>query len=493
MADGIKTDTGILHKSIQSGKWFLFGTISQRLINLAAFFVLARLLMPKDYGVLAIVFIVTNFLDRVSAPGFGTALMQKRESVEHYLDTVWTFDLIKSILIAGLIFFLGGYISNFFKIEDSDAIIIKLSGLLIVISALSNSRQLYFFKNLDFKKVFWRDLAGHISYTLVAIGWALFISATVWALFVGYLARYVAGLIMSYILYPIRPRLVFYFSRLKDLFGYSKWIYGQNMLDYFLSSIDNIFVGRLLNTAQLGFYSRARDLPSTFSSPFLSMISKIGFPAYAKVQDRLDKIQEGFLKSMHLLLLITVPLSLLLILEGGTIVSVFLGQKWLPIVVPLKILSFANIFIGLVGLVKPIFNAVGRPEINFKINIIQLIVSVPLIYLGIKFFQLKGAAMAVVIIWLILLFFTIFQARPILKLGKDRIFAPLVSVFAASLGTFIIAVLFRGFIHSHFSSFFIIGWVAVLGVIYFLMIWLAGLVLKEGPWFTIKSILRELK
>ena len=165
----------------------------------------------------------------------------------------------------------------------------------------------------------------------------------------------------------------------------------------------NILVGRLLGQQELGLYSRARDLPTTVSWPLLNVLNKIAFSAYSKLQDQKEKIQEGFLKSLDILLLVTIPFSLLLLVEGGSIVSVLLGANWMSIILPLKILAVANIFSALVMMQRPIFNAIGRPEINVHANILQIVIFGVFIYLGIHYRGLPGGAFAVTVGWMIML------------------------------------------------------------------------------------------
>jgi O-antigen/teichoic acid export membrane protein len=236
----------------------------QKIINIAPFLILARILLPKDYGVISIVFMFTSVLSRFATPGFGSALLQREGDVEEYIDVVWTYDLMKSFAIALVIFFLGGWGAEFFHVAPEYVMIVRLSGVLPLITSLSNPRQCIF-KNLEFKKIFIRDLVGQAVYVVVALIIALFISATAWALFLGHLALYISGAIITYILLPSMPRLSFKFSKLRDLMGYGKWIYGQQVLDYLLGFLDNILVGRMLGQSALGTYSRARDLPTIVS------------------------------------------------------------------------------------------------------------------------------------------------------------------------------------------------------------------------------------
>ena len=187
MEEAVK-DTGTLSRSIHSGKWMMISMVIQKVLTLATFFVLARFLKPVDYGIIAILLMVTAVTNRLTSHGLSAALLQRGGDIDPYVDLIWTINIFKSLSLAVLIFFIAGPVSVFFNIPQSLPLL-RLGGLLLIFPSLSNARQVYLFTNLDFKKIFWRDLSGQISYSVVSIIWALFISANAWALLAGQFSR----------------------------------------------------------------------------------------------------------------------------------------------------------------------------------------------------------------------------------------------------------------------------------------------------------------
>lgn len=484
-------NSGALSKSIHSGKWMAVSMICQRILSFGTFFVMARLLKPEDYGVIAIILMVTAVVDRLTSHGLETALVQGGGEIDRYLDPIWTINLLKSLGLAVVIFFIAGPISVFFNIPQALPLL-RLSGLLIIFANLGNVRQIYIFTGLDFKKIFWRDLAGQLSYSVVAITWSIFISASAWALLSGHLSRLLVSALATYALYPSKPRFSFNFLSLKKFFSYSKWVVGQNMLDYFNSLIGQIFIGRFLGAERLGFYSKAADLASVTRASLLSIISKVGFYAYNFVQDDLKKIQDGFIKSLNIMLMLAIPFSFFLLVEGGAIVSVLLGKNWLPLVVPLKVLAVGNIFTAIYGITYPLFNSVGRPDINFKMTMAKLFLSLPLFYFGIEFLETNGAAAADVVISLVLLLYVIWEARKILKLSY-KMFLP--SIFHISLSmapAAFLAIFLRPLVHGLGSDYLIFVWVIFLSLLYMASFWLFSRFFSSGPKDTVLVIFAEL-
>lgn len=486
---------GVFSRSVQSGKWVLISNIVQKFLSLITFFVLVRFLNPADYGVIAVVFLIAGFFVTVTSLDFDKALMQKADSVDEpsCLDVVWTFNFFKLLFLSLIAFFCAPYFAVFFHIEQYVEII-RWGSVFIFIPALANSRQYYFFKNIDFKKIFLRDNIAQVFYIIVTFFFVFFVSESAWALFAGHVARYLTGAIMTYILYPYKQVFSFHFSKLKKLFGYAKWVNGQNILDYLIGMIDNLYVGRLLDSSRLGLYTKAKDISFMPVSPLFIIFDKIGFASYAKLQDKFSKIQEGFIKTFDVVTAITLPVFFVLLAEGGLIVQLLMGTKWLGIVMPLKIFAAITIFSSLVAISRPIFDAVGRPDINFKSNILQLASSVVLIYFGANYYGVNGVAFAMLLSWMIILIFVIFKARPILKLGWDKFRDSVISVLASVFLTTLVCaplIIYNKLVL--FNTYFSLALIVFSGLLYTLSLWLSSRFFSRGPWYTFLSILREIR
>lgn len=489
MAD---TQPGVFHRSIQSGKWFVASVVTQRLISLASFLVLARLLIPEDYGVMTIVYLVTSVLNQVTSPSLGDALLQRKDSIERYLDAYWTFDLFRNALLGILVFIFGNALSHFFNVRSSDMGIIQAGGFLLVIQGLANIRQTYFFRDLNFYKIFIRDFGAQIAFAIGAVGFAVFVDASAWALLVGALAQNATAVVIGYALYPVRPRFNFQFKRLRDLVHFSKWVYGQSLVDLLLGQADKFIVGRWLSPAQLGLYAKAKDLSSMATAVVTSMIKKIGLSAFSRVQDQVEKVRDGFLKSVDILSISSLPAALFLLLEGGQLVQLFLGPKWLAIVIPLKIFAFGNLFLSFTRIAGPVLSALGRPDINFKISALQAIVSLPLMYVGMRYGQLTGLAYAVVLTWLLLFLYVIYRTRPIVRISKHAFVPSIVSAGAACIATLLIDIILRRFGPVSDATAVVVGRLCLLGVSYYLILFFISYQFGKGAWHTLMAILQEL-
>lgn len=485
-------DRGVLHRSIQSGKWFLTGVFVTKFLNLITFFILARLLVPGDYGVMAVTMFMVGLVDKLTDPGLGDALVQRKGSVDEYLDTVWTFYLIRyNILGAGLMLF-GGAIAGFFHLDPSQAMIVRAGGLLLSIGSFQNIRFVRFARGLQYQKFLVRDVVSQVFLSVTAVSIAFFVSASAWALLAGQLALCIVSTVLSYVLLPVKPKFEFSLKKLRVLFGFGKWVYGQNLLDYVFLYFDKLFIGHMLDPNTLGVYAKAKDLGSVATGTIQSLIGTVGFPALSQVQDRLEKVQEGFRKSLDVLFLVAVPAGLLLALQGGVIVSFILGDRWVGLTLILKLFALGNIILAVNSIFQTVFASLGRPNINLGLHGLQLALTVPFAWLGYRVSGSAGLALAVILTWAVVFVVSWIKSGRVFRRGMASIRPALWSVFGASACTFVLDFFARDAVLGTGSRWIGMGWVCVLGIFYYVVLLGISARLGSGPWDTALSVAASL-
>lgn len=485
----MENNEGTLKKAIHGGKWMAFNALFQQIFTLISFPILARLLTPEYFGVMSLLFVAPSILNLVTNIGFEFTLIQSKEDAKKYLNEAWTLGILRALIIFAVIFFSAPLIANFFHIEKA-VWAVRLSGIFSLIAALGNVAQLYFFKDINFKKIFIRDVFGSVFYAAVSIGLAIFYKSF-WPLFFGYVGQYAWGAAITYALHEYRPRLSFKFRKLKELLGYSKWIFGQNLIINAIPMIENGVIGRLIDASGVGLYTRAKSLAVLPSSPLFGIFDKVTYPAYAKIQDSFEKIKEGLVKSLELLFFLTVPFILIFMEAGRRIILIFLGEKWIGIDALLKILLLAVTINVLTILSGPIFNAVGKPKIQFYINLVNIATLVPLFLLLAPPYGTGGVAIGVLINSIIIFLISFYLLKRILGLKVARIIKPLITPLASSLIMLAAAKIIFSFFNDINDAAFM-GLIIGLGLFYLGLIYLAGKILRAGPYATIKLILFEI-
>lgn len=480
---------GTLKKSVRGGGWIFVDTLFQKGAAFVSFLILARLLTPADFGIISIIFIVPSLLDLLTTVGLETALIQGKADPRPYLNSIWTFNVLKSFVIFLLVLLFAPFIAGFFRIPDA-LMVIRLSGLCLLISGLSNVAQLFFFKDIDFKKIFLRNAAGSLTYAAISIVLAFFYRSY-WPLFWGTVAQYVATSASTYILHEFRPRFDFRFAHLKPLIKYSRWIYGQSMVNRLVPTVQNSLVAKMASVSDVGLFTKGISLATVPVSPLYNVISRVTFPAYARIQESYEKIKEGFVRSLDLIFFVTLPFAALIVDAGTRIILVALGPNWLGIDPILKVLVF-NVMAGAFTIIAiPLLNAIGKPNIQFVLGLVNIITLSALLLVLMPLYGILGAAWALLISSI---FSSLLSVIPIMKTLNIHLWeiveplpVPLVSSLVV-LGMGRVALkLFEPLNNAGF-----IALVTALGVIYIGLIVIVGMVFNSGPYRTLRVVAKEL-
>lgn len=382
-------------KVVKGGFWVFSQRLIHQLLYLGRLVILARLLAPHDFGLLGIALVTMAILNTFSTTGFMQALIQKKEKTEDYLDSVWTVLILRGFILFIILYFISPYAANFFN-EPEAKLIIQVVGLSMLLGAFTNVGVIYFQKELEFKKQFIFQLSGTGMDFLVAVTSA-FILRNAWALVLGFLVGNAVRLVLSYFIHPYRPHLCLDFDKIKELFNYGKWILGAVIITFFVVQGDDIFLSKVLGVTALGFYQIAFKLGNMPATEIAGVIRNVAFPAYSKLQSSLPQIKEAYLRVMTFASIIFVPLTGGIIVLAPQAIKIFLGEQWLPVVIPLQILAVSGMVRCFMGFSGPLFLAIGKPKINFKLNLIRLIVMVMTIYPLTFVWKISGTSLSVLL------------------------------------------------------------------------------------------------
>lgn len=479
---------GTFGLSLAASRWFFINTLIQRVIAFGTFFILARLLFPEDFGIISLILIVPNFLDMITSLSFENALIRHKDDTAQYLDVAWTLNILRGGSIALIVFLVAPFIASFFDISQAVRAI-QLSGLFIFVQSLANIAQLYFFKEMDFKKILLRDISSKTVYFIVTIGLA-FMLHSYWALFWGMMLQYATSVISTYVLHPYRPRLKFNFRVLGELLDYSVWVYGQNLMAQIIGSLEDTLVGKFVGPTGLGLYGKAKSLAGGPVTPISSMISKIGFPAFARIQDDKAKISDGISKSFDIMLVVVAPFLAAVLLGGHKIVLIILGTRWIEIVPVFKILTIGITLNVLTSIATPLFNALGMPKTSFKLDTLFTASFIVSLILLVPPFGIIGAAWSLIVSSAVMLIATIGLAYKLAYVNLKHILFSAGVVTISSLITALIGFQFLGtsFFNNNFGFIVVVGG---LGIIYCGLVLFAGKYLTKGPSETIIISLKE--
>ena len=380
-------------KVVRGGIWVFALRFTNRGLGFIRTIILARLLVPEDFGLLGIAMLAISTLETFSQTGFQAALIQKKENVESYLDTAWTVSAIRGVILFLILFFSAPLVATFFNSPQA-TLVIKVIAVSTLLSGFRNIGILFFQKELEFNKQFFYELSATLVDLTIAITLA-FMFRNVWALVWGGVAANFVRLFMSYILHPYRPQIRFSKGEFKELFGFGKWIFGTSIITFLFNQGDDAFLGKVLGITALGFYQIAYSIGQLPATDFAKVISQITFPAYSKLQDDISKLKEGFLKTLNITVIFMIPLTGGVFMLAPEFTQIFLTQKWMPIIPALRILVIAGMIRALVTTGGALFHGTGAPKIDCKMNLIRLLTMIVIIYPLTLFFDMNGVALAV--------------------------------------------------------------------------------------------------
>ena len=489
-------DQGLYQRTVRSGVWAFSMRVFERGLGIVKLIILARMLAPNDFGLMGIALLAMACLETFSQMGFQQALIQKKEGTEKYLDVAWTFMLIRNLVIFAILFIGAPYIAEFFD-APKVTLIMRIIGISLLlggpggIGGFANIGVLYFQKELEFNKQFIYHLTGTLADFAISVTAAIMLKS-VWALVFGLLAGNIARFFIGYKIHPYRPRLNFDFDKAHELFRFGRWILASSILVFLVTQGDDIFVGKLLGTAFLGFYQMAYKFSNAPATEITHVISQVTFPAYSKLQDNPEGLRQADLKTLQLTAFISIPLAGGIFILAPEFTRIFLGDKWIPMVPAMRVLALVGLIGSIQATTGPIFRAVGRPNIDTKWQVVRLMVLVILIYPLCSRWGILGTSTAVLFS---ILTSTIGFGAMVIKITKCRIkeFGKLIA-FPLIAGLFMVAVIFvlKGVVDTVgllvFVSLVLLGFLVYVGFTYIL-----DKFLHYEAWLLIKRSLNSFR
>jgi O-antigen/teichoic acid export membrane protein len=401
-----------------------------RFLGLISTLILARLLMPADFGLVALAMAIYGFSELFGAFGFDAALIHKQDAADrsHY-DTAWTLNFLYALLRGLVLLALAGPLAALMDTPKLEGIVQILAGLAIL-PGLNNIGVVEFRKEMHFHKEFAYEFTSRVMRFVVTVALA-FVLRNYWALVAGIVTGVTSKTALSYLLHPYRPRPQL--SQARDLFAFSKWYLAGQLFGFVNQRADMLIIGGLAGVAPLGLYRVAHEFAHLPSTELVQPIVRAVFPAYAKVAESgelayyVERMLGGFAT-------LAVPASLGLALVADNLVPVVLGEKWLEAIPLLGILAIYGLLAAFFRANHPIFLALGKPWINTYYAGARALMAVPVLWLAVSAAGPRGAALAQLSIAAVLLPPYLYVVRAHLGMAWGRFAAAVWRPLGASLG-----------------------------------------------------------
>ena len=349
-------------------------------VTFVATVILARLLSPDEFGLMALGLIVIGYLDTFSGLGVENVVIYKQDNVEHNSNVAFTLGLVFNTIISVTTFLIAPLVATFFN-DPRVTDIVRALSVVFIIWGLGNIHAARLKKELQFRQTLLPELGKSLAKAVVSIGMAL-AGFGVWSLVWGQIAANLAASALYWLVYRWRPRLTIDTKTSRQLLGYSSQTVLSEFMGAILTNIDYLIVGKRLGPENLGLYTMAFRVPELLIINTCYIVSNALFPAYSKLQNDPESLRKGFLLTLRYIALYTVPVGLGMFIVTPEFVKVIFGDPWIPAVPVMQAISLYAVIYSLSFNAGDIYKAIGRPDIMNILGIFKLAVAVPLLWLA---------------------------------------------------------------------------------------------------------------
>jgi len=384
--------------------WKFAERIAAQLVTLIVSVVLARILDPSDYGIIALVTIFITIANVFVSDGFGSALIQKKDANILDFSSVLWFNIAFSIILYLILFLLAPLIAAFYG-EGYEILIpvIRVLGLRLIPAAVNSVQNAYVAKHMIFKKFFWSTLLGTAISGIVGIVMA-YSGYGVWALVWQYLiSTFVTTFVLMITLGKIY-KLQFSLDRLKTLFSFGWKILCTGLLITGYQELRAIIIGKLYSSENLAYYDKGKQFPNLIVSNVNVSIGAVLFPKLSNEQDSIQKLKNTTRNSIRFSAFIMSPLMLGLAAVAPSFVSLLLTDKWLPCVPLLQMFCIFYLFQPIHTANTQAIKAIGRSDLSLKLEVvrdaIQLVVLLIVMWISVKAIVLSMAILSILFVFM---------------------------------------------------------------------------------------------
>lgn len=373
-----------------------FWTGGYRLLNRVIAFIrtgiMARILTPTQFGVYGVGALVLAFLETFISTGINTFLIQNNRDLKKYVDTAWFISIIRGFIISLLLFVSAPFVSVFFKSPDS-LTIIRLLSLSAIVRGFINPSIVSYQKQLLFKKESILYGVFLLADSFVAITLA-FIYRSPTSIVWGLIASATLEMILSFVLFKPKPKFNFEISKAKEILGVGKWMIGTNIFAYLYQEGDDVVVGRLMDSASLGYYRMAYKISTLPITEGVSVFQKVTFPIFTNIKNDKKRLKNAYFKSAFSVFMLSLVFGIFFLGFSEKIVYLVLGEQWLTIVPVLRVLSVYGIIQSIAATSNSLFYSTNNQKLVMIATSVNFFVMALTIYPLIISHGILGAGMS---------------------------------------------------------------------------------------------------
>ncbi len=354
--------------------WSFLEQVGAKAVGLILQIILARLLDPEAFGLLALILVVTHIADSIAQSGLGAALVQKKDASSLSFSTAFWLSCGIAVALFAVIFLTAPLFERFYGIEGI-ATYLRALAFVVVFNSANSIQRSYLQKHLDFKKLFIVS-TGAITISGV-VGIVLAVGETgVWALVAQSLSQSVLTCLFMFRFVPWKPNLAFSKSEAQSLFSYGWKICLSGLLGTLYDNVADLVIGKTCTTASLGYYSQGKKWPHTALIAVSNSLQNVLFPAFSKMQDDIDLLSRNVKKAIRLGSFVFIPASFLAAVVAEPLIEILLTDKWLPSTLVFQLICLGDCFMIVRITNLRAYMALGDSALYLRLQTIKVVLGI---------------------------------------------------------------------------------------------------------------------
>lgn len=370
-------------KTVSGLLWSFVDSIAGQGITFVVGIILARLLSPREFGLIGMITVFIAVSESFIDSGFGNALIRKKDCTDIDFSTVFFFNLAIGIIFFLALFFSAPAISGFFN-EPELSPILKVLGVVLIIDSLTLIQRTILTKRIDFKLQAKISVIAAIGSGLVSITMA-FCGLGVWALVAQRIVKQGLNSLFLWLWNRWKPLPVFSKKSFKELFGFGSKLLISGLIDTIYRNVHSLIIGKFFSAQDLGFYTKANEFKNLPSQNLNSIIVRVTYPVLSTLQDDIPRLRNNYQKLIRSVMFITFTLMLGMAAIAEPMIHTLIGAKWEPVIIYLQMLCFVGMMYPLHSINLDMLKVQGRSDLFLKLEVIKRIIAIPSLVIGVLF------------------------------------------------------------------------------------------------------------
>ncbi len=392
--------------------WAAALRFATRLLTLLRISILARIFTPSQFGFYGVASLALSLIEIMAETGINIFLVQKKDDAKRYINSAWIISIARGTIIAAAILLLAPLIASFFNMSDY-LYLLLLIAIVPFVKGFINPAIIYYQKDLKFKNEFYFRFSIFLIESLSVIFIAL-VTREIYSIALGMIVGALAEVFLSFKFIIPKPVFNYNLRYIKEILHRGKWVTMSGIFNYLFHNSDDMIVGKILGTSNLGLYQMAYKISIFPITEISDVISKVALPIYGRIDQDRARLKKAFFRTLALISILSISLGTFLLFFTREVILFVLGETWIDILPFLKILILFGVIRGISGSTSALFFAVNKQEYVSVVTFISFVVLIITIFPFVATIGLIGASMSVLISSIVVLPFMAYYTFKVL-------------------------------------------------------------------------------